>query len=232
MALHRKYESLLALDPDVAIIPECSNPELLAQKAPAFIPSSVIWSGENPNKGLGVFTFGSFMGTKASIHQPDIPFIVPIRIDCSVPFNLLAVWACHSKSNSYVQLMGPLKRALNAYRAFVESSHTIVAGDFNDNVLWDKPTKANNHGENVAELNRLGLQSAYHFDRAIEQGCEEEKTLYWRNRTAEGPKYHIDYCFVPRDWTKSIISVTVGRFEDWVGKGLSDHVPLIVDVNP
>jgi hypothetical protein len=25
--------------------------------------------------------------------------------------------------------------------------------------------------------------------------------------------------------------VTVGDFEDWVGRGLSDHVPLIVDID-
>jgi hypothetical protein len=46
-----------------------------------------------------------------------------------------------------------------------------------------------------------------------------------------GPKYYIDYCFIPDEWTNSILNVAVGDFEDWVGRGLSDHVPLVVDID-
>jgi hypothetical protein len=28
----------------------------------------------------------------------------------------------------------------------IKESPTVVAGDFNDNVKWDRPTKRNNHG--------------------------------------------------------------------------------------
>jgi endonuclease/exonuclease/phosphatase family metal-dependent hydrolase len=62
-----------------------------------------------------------------------------------------------------------------------------------------------------------------------EQGFEAEATIYWRDRNKDGPKYHIDYCFVPSSWTGSLAAVSVGSFDDWVGSGLSDHVPLIVD---
>jgi len=55
--------------------------------------------------------------------------------------------------------------------------------------------------------------------------------VYWRDRTINGPRYHIDYYFIPDEWIKSILNVTVGDFEDWVGRGLSDHVPLIVDID-
>jgi endonuclease/exonuclease/phosphatase family metal-dependent hydrolase len=46
----------------------------------------------------------------------------------------------------------------------------------------------------------------------------------------DGGSYHIDYCFVPESWTKSISAVELGGFDDWVH--LSDHVPLIVEVSP
>ena len=58
---------------------------------------------------------------------------------------------------------------------------------------------------------RKELTSAYHFFRAIEQGKEIEPTLYWRDRILSGARYHIDYCFVPHDWTKSIRDVIVGQ---------------------
>jgi exodeoxyribonuclease III len=117
------------------------------------------------------------------------------------------------------------------YQQFIKESPTVIAGDFNDNVRWDRPTKRNNHGVDVSELTDLGLRSAYHYARAVEQGFEPEPTIYWRNRKIDGPRYHIDYCFVPEKWTKSISAVTVGLFEDWVGVRLSDHVPLIVDID-
>ena len=57
MALHDKYKHLLALKPDVAIIPECANVDLIRKKAPDFVHSSSIWVGDNCHKGLGVFAF-------------------------------------------------------------------------------------------------------------------------------------------------------------------------------
>jgi hypothetical protein len=36
MGFHKKYESLLALKPDVAIIPECANTDLIKKSATDF----------------------------------------------------------------------------------------------------------------------------------------------------------------------------------------------------
>lgn len=231
MAFHRKFEHLLALKPDIAVISECANPEIILQKAPRFTPSSSTWIGDDHNKGLGVFTFGAFRGIISPIYRKDFPFIAPIRIDGPTPFNLLAVWACHAKKNSYEARLGPLGRAIGAYKSFLEESPVVVAGDFNDNVHWDKPKKINKHSANVDKLRELGLQSAYHYSRGVGQGDESEPTIYWRDRTRNGPCYHIDYCFVPDGWTTLISNVTIGSFDDWVASGLSDHVPLVVDAN-
>jgi exodeoxyribonuclease III len=163
MALHRKYESLLSLRPDIAVISECASAELIAQKIASFKPSSSIWIGDNRNKGLGVFTFGSFKAMLSPIYQENFPYIAPVQIDGPTRFNLLAVWACHAKENSYEAKRGPLRRAISAYQAFIECGPTVVAGDFNDNVKWDKPTKINKHATNVSMLTALGLRSAYHY---------------------------------------------------------------------
>jgi exodeoxyribonuclease-3 len=232
MALHDKYDHLLALRPDIAIVPECANLNRLREKAPGFSPASSIWIGDNHHKGLGVFTFGPYRSEQSAIYQSKFPHIVPLRISGPTQFNLLAVWACHAHANSYEARQGPLMRAINKYRAFIQDGPTVVAGDFNDNVLWDKPKKLNNHGMNVGALTSFGLRSAYHQSRDVNQGQEPEATIYWRDRKIDGPSYHIDYCFVPDCWIDESLSVKIGDFQEWVATGLSDHVPLVVDVNP
>jgi exodeoxyribonuclease III len=232
MALHDKYEHLLALAPDIAVVPECANIDLVHEKAQDFAPNSSIWIGDNRHKGLGVFTFGAYRAEQSAIYQGEFPHILPVRIDGPMPFNLLAVWACHAHANSYEARQGPLMRAMSAYREFIQDGPTVVAGDFNDNVLWDKPKKIDNHSINVSALAASGLRSAYHQSRGVGQGLEPEPTIYWRNRKIDGPSYHIDYCFVPDRWINEDLDVRVGHFRDWVGIGLSDHVPLVVEINP
>ena len=231
MALQDKYEHLLALAPDIAIVPECANADLIRKKAPSFLPVSTIWIGDNLHKGLGVFTFGSYTAERSEIFRGHFPYILPVRIYGPTQFNLLAVWACHAHQHSYEGRQGPLMRALTAYRSFIQAGPTVVAGDFNDNVLWDKPKRLNNHGANIRTLTALGLKSAYHQNRHVEQGQEPEPTIYWRNRKIDGPRYHIDYCFIPDCWINEGLSVEVGLFQNWVGAGLSDHVPLVVEVD-
>jgi hypothetical protein len=163
MAFRPKFGRLMALKPDLAIIPECESRKFLAAEA-AFTPRSAVWIGDNPRKGLGIFSFGDVRARLDAIHRPDIPYVVPLRVS------------------------GPIK------------------------------------------LRRLGLTSACHAARGVAQGQEPEPTLYWRDRRRDGPIYHIDYCFIPKDWTARLAGVSVGGFDDWVGAGLSDHVPLTVEM--
>ncbi len=229
MAFRRKFPALLALEPDLAVIPECEAAEFFAAEA-TFKPRSAIWVGDNPRKGLGVFTFGAFRARRDRCYRPDIPYVLPLRIGGPVELRLLAVWACHHKPNSYENRIGPLRRALRDYGDFCAAAPVIVAGDFNNNVYWDRPSHPNNHAAAVADLHRLGLASAYHVARGVAQGAEPEPTLYWRDRRRDGPVYHIDYCFVPRRWAARLARVVVGGFDEWVGAGLSDHVPLLVEL--
>jgi endonuclease/exonuclease/phosphatase family metal-dependent hydrolase len=105
-----------------------------------------------------------------------------------------------------------------------------VAGDFNNNIFWDKPGYLINHTHTVTLLESYGLVSAYHHARGEAQGAEKEPTLYWRDRLKDGPTYHIDYIFLPRAWSADIREMHVGGFEEWCGAGLSDHVPVVVEI--
>lgn len=39
-------------------------------------------------------------------------------------------------------------------------------------------------------------------------------------------KYHIDYCFCSKEYLKN---AEIGEFNEWIR--LSDHMPLVVDLN-
>jgi endonuclease/exonuclease/phosphatase family metal-dependent hydrolase len=69
--------------------------------------------------------------------------------------------------------------------------------------------------------------SAYHSFFREEQGQESRPTLYFQWN--ELKPFHIDYCFLPGPWVKQIAQVEVGEYNKW--KGLSDHRPLIVDID-
>ena len=232
MALDRKFAALRSLRPDVAVISECASPERLKAKLDlARLGVDLLWVGRNPHKGLAVL---GFKGVRLSLlpgTDPGLEFIAPVRVDGPLPFNLLAVWAQNaSAGNTRKDQPGPLPQALARYRAFLTAGPAAVAGDFNNNVFWDKPGWAMNHAGTVAVLESYGLVSAYHAARGEAQGSERTPTHYWRDRKKDGPTYHIDYIFVPRGWSARLREMRVGRFAKWCGSGLSDHVPLVVDV--
>lgn len=72
------------------------------------------------------------------------------------------------------------------------------------------------------------MVSAYHsyFD---EQHGKESHPTFYLNWNEKRP-YHIDYYFIPKEWDSRVTSVAIGTSEQW-GQ-LSDHRPLIVDIDP
>ena len=144
---------------------------------------------------------------------------------------MLAVWAQNASAGiTRKHQLGPLRRALTKYQSFLTEQACVVAGDFNNNVIWDRPGWRINHLRAVTTLQRYGLVSAYHEMYNEAQGSESIPTLYWRDRKKDGPTYHLDYIFLPQEWTEDIREFMVGSFEDWCGSGLSDHVPIVVDI--
>lgn len=234
MALHRKLAALRALRPDVAVISECASPERLREKlSPEDLGCDPVWIGRNRDKGLAVFAFNGYRAALAEdLCRTSLRFIAPVRIEGPMTFNLLAVWAQNfSAGIRRKRQPGPLRLSLvRHHREFLCAGPAVVAGDFNNNIYWDRPGHLMNHEHTVALLDRYGLASAYHHARGEAQGAETQPTHYWRDRRKDGPTYHIDYVFVPTAWTDKVDEMTVGNFEDWCGSGLSDHVPLTVDV--
>jgi exonuclease III len=219
MALRNKWEPLVSLAPDVAVIQECEKKE----KWPAQWYSGAEWFGSNAHKGLAVVTFDPWRVEACEQLDPSIEFVLPTRITGPRPFNLLAVWTkqAQTKERSYI---GQLHRATQVYSSWLAASDTVVIGDWNSNAQWDRERKAN-HSATVALLADCGLVSTYHQYYGCKHGSEQHPTWYNHKRADYG--FHLDYCFVPRSWTTTLRSVQVGKFDDW--RAYSDHCPLIVD---
>jgi exodeoxyribonuclease-3 len=234
MALHRKCDALLALRPDIAVVCECAEPGRLRARGRAdwMEGSEPVWIGRNPNKGLAVFAFNGYTASLADAYYPTLRYIAPVRISGPTEVNVLAVWAQNASAGiTRKHQSGPLRRALTKYKSFLMERPAIVAGDLNSNVIWDRPGWRINHMTKVTMLQRLGLVSAYHTIRGELPGKEITPTHYWRDRTKDGPTYHIDYVCVPDRWIDKVTDLALGTFEDWCGSGLSDHVPIVVDIS-
>ena len=232
MALDRKVETLLALKPDIAVVSECAEPARLRQRGAArWFEGEPVWIGRNPHKGLAVFAFNGYAARLSPLYHPALRYVAPVEVAGPTRCNLLAVWAQNASAGGVRKnRTGPLRRALRRYNAFLGEAPAVIAGDLNSNTIWDKPGWRNNHATKVQIMAGMGLVSAYHAVRGEAHGAEREPTLYWRDRTKDGPTYHIDYVFLPEPWAKTA-RVAIGSFEEWCGAGLSDHVPVTVDID-
>ena len=233
MALHRKIDALLDLQPDVAVVSETACPtRLLERSSRDWIEAEPAWVGDNPTKGLGVFGFNGYQVCIDPRYSPRHRFVAPVAVHGPRRFNLLAVWAQNASGGvTRKHQPGPLRLALTRYREFFAEVPTVIAGDWNSNAIWDKPGWRINHMTKVAVLERMGLTSAYHAVMSEAHGEETIPTHYWRDRREDGPTYHIDFVFIPDNWLARVAHFEVGSFVDWCGNGLSDHVPLVIDID-
>lgn len=233
-SLARKLDALRALEPDVAVVPECPS-SINDTALPLFGDTRAVWIGRG-RRGLAVLGFGAWSPALDSGYDDRLEWIAPVHIDGPTPFFLLGVWAFNHRA-AVTHPDRPerwqVQQSLDVYAPQLAVGPTVVAGDFNHNVNWDQPRgkkQPGNHAIAVERLESLGLVSAYHGHRSVAHGAEPDPTLYWRDRRADGPTYHIDYCFVPASW--HVTNVEVGTHAEWVGSRLSDHVPVVVDVDP
>lgn len=224
MAFRKKAESILALKPDIVIVPECEHPGKLKFSSSVKKPNDILWFGTNQNKGLGVFSYSKYRFRLLDLHNPALKMIVPIAVTGGqYDFTLYAIWANNpaDKEGQYVE---QIWKAIHHYDAQLTGKPSILAGDFNSNTIWDRKRRAGNHSNVVKFLAEKKISSAYHLHHQQEQGKEKHPT-YYLYRHADKP-YHLDYCFVSADLAKQIQSVEIGEHSYW--SKYSDHVPVIV----
>jgi exodeoxyribonuclease-3 len=223
MSLHTKWDHLISLHPDLAIIAECADPSIFWSKRKSEPECDVKWIGDNPNKGLGVFVFPGFSLERDESYDARFKYFLPINVSGQINCSLLAVWAFNGRTKGALTSYGAeTVSAINYYQNFLSTRHSVIAGDFNNSAVWDHQSKGNNFSAIASHLERFGLASAYHKFMGVPFGSEPDKTLFFRKGALE---YHIDYCFIPHRW--NMHDVAVGMREQWIG--ISDHSPLVVN---
>ena len=136
MGFDRKADALLSLNPDVAIVQECSEKSTVTFQQHGY---ETLWFGSNSNKGVGVFCRKGW--SIRALPQPQQKWIVPVEVDAPTPFTLLAVWATGKGIRGADSYSGRLYQALTSHPEWFDGAPVVLAGDLNSNKIWDK------HGE-------------------------------------------------------------------------------------
>lgn len=224
MSYRTKAGFILKYKPDIVVVPECEHPDKLKFGKQVPVPNDIFWFGTNPNKGLGVFSYGCYRFKLYKNHNPEFKNILPLVVTGGeFKFTLFAIWANNplDKEGAYVTQVW---KALHFYDDIIKKRNTLLVGDFNSNTIWDKPRRIGNHSAVVAKLETKKIFSAYHYFHQQQQGKEKHPTLFMYRH--QDKPYHIDYCFASSDLIKRISKVQVGSYKKW--SKFSDHIPLLV----
>lgn len=229
MNFRKKYAAIVKeYDPDILVIPECENPahkpEAEYKKYKEFAVNYQWIPGKNDTKGLGIFAKPGITLEPLNWKNGGSKYFLPVRVNDT--FNLIAVWA----DKPYVYKILPYLE-LNAKNI---NNQTILAGDFNASVEYDRRKKYKDQPcrEMIARLKEKGLESAYHHKTGEEPGEETTSTFFLHKYEKDPYLFFFDYCFLNPDW---LVDIEIGSKEKWgapveVNEVSSDHVPLIVDI--
>ena len=108
-----------------------------------------------------------------------LDYFLPLNLDNGI--KLLATWSfTHRAAGRFGDgHLGHVSYALSYYKDWLkETDQGIIAGDFNNSVIWDKGTKESNFMNTNSTLQSLGYQSAYHQLTGEGFGAEKSATLY------------------------------------------------------
>ncbi len=222
MAFRKKATKVLALNPDLLIVPECECLDRLESAHSMPQPRHKIWIGDNRSKGIGIFSYSELRITLHEVHDPAFRYVVPIKVSGNRRFNLLAIWAMNDQNDQRRRYIGQVWLAIRRYQKLLDDS-VVTAGDFNWNQIWDSGADLHgNLGQTVEFLQSKGIASLYHTFFAEAFGQESRPTLYMHRKRSR--PYHVDYCFASTGFVHQVQSIEVGDYADW--RESSDHMPI------
>ena len=222
-AFRKKAHKLIALHPDILVVPECEDPARCQEQAWLSAFPVWRWFGDNKNMGVGLFFSRDVEVTACAWYDPAIKFIKPYTLkgfgrECT----LIPIWAnnVHQPKTRYV---GQVWHFLEKYGQQLAGREVLLLGDLNSNAIWDKKYRIGNHSDVVQVLATLGIESLYHAFYKVDHGREPEPTFFlYRQRERS---YHLDYIFASQPLRQQLRDVQVGTFDEWMT--LSDHCPVI-----
>ncbi|MBI9112279.1 MAG: endonuclease/exonuclease/phosphatase family protein [Maridesulfovibrio ferrireducens] len=225
MAFRKKLATILSNNPDILIVPESEQPTKVDFERENFECFSSVWIGDNPSKGLGIYSFNKYTVRLHDSYTDKFKYIAPIEVTYNDSrFIIIAVWAMPCKIDRNQRYIGQVYRALEFYSNLINKD-TILVGDFNWNLSFDKDKKTENFKDVVNFLSKKNMVSLYHHNSGEDFGYESKDTFFMQKKANKG--YHIDYCCVGKRWLENKIKFGVENFLEW--SKMSDHVPIIFE---
>ena len=222
-AFRKKYHALEDFNADVLVIQECENPAESTKQFREWA-GQFLWTGENKNRGIGVFARSNIELSKLNWNDDGLQCFLPCRVNNA--FDLVAVWTKQANSPNF-RYIGQLWKYLKLHGEKLAGKPSLLVGDLNSNTCRDEWDRWWNHSDVVQVLSDLGLHSLYHSYFGEAQGQESRPTLF-HTRNADKP-YHVDYAFASADlFDPTEDAVEIGAVATWLG--LSDHMPIIFPI--
>jgi hypothetical protein len=225
MALRLKFDRLLSLRPDVAVVQECADPD----GANGWRPDCAAydWIGFNPDKGLGIFTFGDLALTRHPGYSETYALYLPVVVSGWCHFNLLGLWTADPRKVPAGATNDPAA-ALQHYRSFLAAGTSIVAGDFN---RLPQQMTVRRSGPSSSVVDVLAGTGLTNVDLAMSDAAGQpalRRTHFHQRKFSRG--FVVDYIFIPSAEAAHLAAFEVGDPHDWIT--WSDHVPLVAEFDP
>lgn len=225
-ALRNKFENLSDFNADILVIQECEDPNQAKHDHYKSWANKYLWSGENKNKGLGIFVKNHIeieaINWSSKYKDHHVKHFLPCLINNT--FQLLNVWTSQSNSPNFGYI-GQLWKYLEINKDNFQE--IIIIGDLNSNKIWDEWDRWWNHSDIVQGLSELNIESLYHAFFNEEQGKESNPTFFLHRKEAK--PYHIDYIFASKNLANNMTRFEIGDREKWLK--ISDHLPVICELN-
>lgn len=120
MAYRKKQEAILsALDPSILVIQECEHPN----KITGLDADSVLWIGDNPNKGLAIISRRGIGLRQVPIPREIVRHMLVAETDTG--HKIVAFWAMNDKANVRQRYIGQVWKGLTHVAEFI-NNRTIV----------------------------------------------------------------------------------------------------------
>ena len=220
-AFRKKFKQLEQFEADIIVIQECEDPERSNDKNYREWAKNFIWTGENKDKGLGIFCKEPLKLSNNNWETNDLKYFISANINND--FNIIGLWNHHANSPTFGYI-GQFWKYLQINKSLM--SKALINGDFNSNKIWDKWDRWWNHSDVVRELKEIEIRSLYHEFFNEEQGKEQQPTFYLQKNILK--PYHIDYTFADRNTFSKIKKFEIGQKTEWLQ--WSDHMPILIEL--
>lgn len=147
--------------------------------------------------------------------------VISASVTGPISFTAIGIW---SQGPAYVD---DVIRTLRTHADLLRAAPSVVMGDFNSGTRMSGERRTSpGHTQIVDAFEQLGLVSAYHAFYRVQHGDEEHPTYYHQFKAHQ--PWHIDFCFVPKDWVARLVSVRI--VDDQHQAARSDHRPVLVEI--